>query len=464
MTSDLRADCGRQRTRARIHPDRRGFSLIEMMIAIVILGLGLIMVATMFPVAWGRARRLQEFTSQVSCTSIAETTVNLQMHVDDGADPTGFVPNDSPSDRISFAGDQILLSKRQNPLQPNAFLDADSRVHPLHMENIRVKPDEAGFVFENPYMLDPNDLLQPVLSDPEAVLPKGWKTYLEPQVLLIDRVYPPLPPRENVSESGVFDDEDTRWEAALDTRRFCWAVFHKLDEEYVAMVNDPPDGDPTVSPNDPPGNLIGRKRRFKMYYVTLRRTGATHRFARQDTELTLLPHPDRRSEPANVQAMDEDEDLLFPVAWRVQILLPGDSIVFPDATTDPTGVRTEVMAGMTDAAESGTETNELVATMFRRGTHFIDEVNGRVYRVQKVRTNGVGDLAFLTLDSEILGPDVDDGEFAGNGRLESDEFLRTVWVFPPRVIGRDSSNNGQPLFAGRPPVVAIETRSLTKFP
>ena len=63
------------------------------------------------------------------------------------------------------------------------------------MENIRVKPDEAGFVFENPYMLDPNDLLQPVLSDPEAVLPKGWKTYLEPQVLLIDRVYPPLPPR-----------------------------------------------------------------------------------------------------------------------------------------------------------------------------------------------------------------------------------------------------------------------------
>ncbi|MCH8252754.1 MAG: prepilin-type N-terminal cleavage/methylation domain-containing protein [Planctomycetes bacterium] len=452
MTSDLRFDRDRRHTWARIHPNRRGFSLIEMMIAIVILGLGLIMVATMFPVAWGRARRLQEFTSQVSCTSIAETTVNLQMHVDDGAGPIGFVPNDSPSDRISFAGDQILLSKRQNAFPPNAFLDADSRVHPLHMENIRVKPDEAGFVFENPYMLDPNDLLQPVLSDPEAVLPKGWKTYLEPQVLLIDRVYPPLPPRENVSDSGVFDGEDPRWRAALDTRRFCWAVFHKLDEEYVASVNNSP------------GSQIGKKRQFKMYYVTLRRTGATHRFARQDTELALLPDPDQRSEPANVQAFDEDEDLLFPVAWRVQILLPRDSIVFPDATTDPTGVRTEVMAGMTDAAESGTETNELVATMFRRGTQFIDEVNGRVYRVQKVRTNGNGDLAFLTLDSEILGPDVDDGEFAGNGRLESDEFLRTVWVFPPRVIGRDSSNNDQPLFAGRPPVVAIETRSLTKFP
>lgn len=455
MTSDLRFDRDRRPPWAGKRPNRRGFSLIEMMIAIVILGLGLIMVATMFPVAWGRARRLQEFTSQVSCTSIAETTVNLQMHVDDGADPIGVAPNDSPTDRISFAGDQIRLSMKQKAFPLDAFLGADSRVHPLHMQNIRVNANEAAFVFENPYMLDPNDPLRLLLdSDPEAQddLPLGWKTYLEPQVGLIDRVYPPLPPRENVLDSGVFDGEDSRWKAALDTRRFCWAVFHKLDEAYVASVNNSL------------GSQISKKRQFKMYYVTLRRTGATHRFARQDTELALLPDPDQRSKPAKVQAMDEDEDLLFPVAWRVQILLPGDSIVFPDATTDPTGVRTEVMAGMTDDAESGTETNELVATMFRRGTQFIDEVNGRVYRVQRVRTNGDGDLAFLTLDSEILGSDVDDGEFRGNGNLESDEFLRTVWVFPPRVIGRDSNNNNQPLFAGRPPVVAIETRSLLKFP
>ncbi len=32
------------------------FSLMELMIGIVILGLGLVMVATMFPVAWTRAR------------------------------------------------------------------------------------------------------------------------------------------------------------------------------------------------------------------------------------------------------------------------------------------------------------------------------------------------------------------------------------------------------------------------
>ena len=82
------------------HSRRAAFSMAEMMIAIVILGLGLLMVATMFPIAWTKARTLAEFTNQSSITEAASTTVRLLTRV---ARP---IPGGPPfQSQTSFLGD-----------------------------------------------------------------------------------------------------------------------------------------------------------------------------------------------------------------------------------------------------------------------------------------------------------------------------------------------------------------------
>ncbi|MCH8940486.1 MAG: prepilin-type N-terminal cleavage/methylation domain-containing protein [Chloroflexi bacterium] len=53
---------------------RDGFSLLELMIAIVILGLGLVMVATTYPIGWQRAVRLADYTRQISVIEAAHTS------------------------------------------------------------------------------------------------------------------------------------------------------------------------------------------------------------------------------------------------------------------------------------------------------------------------------------------------------------------------------------------------------
>ena len=87
---------------------RRGFSLVELMIAIVILGLGLVMVATVFPVAWGRARELSEFTQQQSITPAAQNLTSRILRA---------APADLGTATVgpSFAGD---LLRRGNFLYP----------------------------------------------------------------------------------------------------------------------------------------------------------------------------------------------------------------------------------------------------------------------------------------------------------------------------------------------------------
>ena len=103
------------------------FSLIEMMIAIVILGLGLVMVATMFPIALGRARTLSEFTRQTAIANAAETTIGMLAQVD------GLTLN-----AATFAGDLVYDAPPPPPNLNSVGLMArsDTRVHLLHMENL----------------------------------------------------------------------------------------------------------------------------------------------------------------------------------------------------------------------------------------------------------------------------------------------------------------------------------------
>jgi len=183
---------------------RSAFSLIEMMIAIVILGLGLVMVATMFPVAWDRARTLSEHTTEQTIASAAHARMEATLR------PAGIklIPNPSPIQPPyeiatigggSFAGDLLFdqtLSRGLLSIPTAAqvafqgiipsYCDgplmfySDTRVHVLNMENLTA----ADFVetAEDPWELE---RISDIIGDghPCAPGPSGWPLNLSDDFL-----------------------------------------------------------------------------------------------------------------------------------------------------------------------------------------------------------------------------------------------------------------------------------------
>ncbi len=445
----------------------RGFSLIELMVAMTILGFGLVMVATVFPIALGRARDLSEVTTQVAVTDAAEMTVRLLVH-NSGLDPT-----DNAS---SFAGDVIYddgFPSSKLYAKPDA---GPPRVHALYMENLLVSPRAYTPDWENPQLSEgaPWELeLMPVteqFSVHPDMLPAGHYFltvgFGSPQVRLGDRVYPPIRRRnrDSVDANGVFrlSVPDDQWDDALDTRRYAWAVFHRLTEPEFDM-------DATA---EQWAAAAEDERVFDIYYVTLRRARSNLRFAQQDPDPDKAPVPvfdasgtsGQRGDLHVPEALPPANDVAFPVPWRVQVEFPDTLALEGDDTNPPTGAPTEIEVEYPGEA--------WILDMFTPGTPLIDEVSGNVYRIAKRRIVGANDdRAVLTLDDEVLINDVDDGRWDSidtvnhydSDTLDDDELIRTVWVFPPPVEATRLSG-GEPVFNGKQPVVGITIRSLTVVP
>ncbi len=440
---------------------RAGFSLVELMIAIVILGLGLVMVATMFPVAWGRARDLGEFTQQRSITPVADNLAKALLH-----SPGPSVPTLPTSVGISFAGDLIYNEQIPGPVANSPTIwPSDTWVHALNMENIRV--ENPAFVAEDPWQIElALDPMDPGRNLDQSVIETS---YWNPQISAYQRLHPPLRQRRNIAinsplrnntndPTADFIGSDNNWHDRLATRRFAWAIFHR--QQSVIGAN--PDTAAAEAASD---------RVLDMFYVTLRRPQPTSRYARQDSAAGL-PNPyDITIPPVTPGAMDPDADVTLPVAWRVQIELPNtivprfDNLGNSSATNIPTVVQVppEAFSGTAPAAR-------MLVTMFPRGTKFIDEITGEVYNVTRARVEEpFGEKTFLTLDREIVLEDIDlpntdarCGVCVPN-LLDLNELVRTVWVFPPPVQEREPGNS-YPVFSGSTPVVDIEVQTITVIP
>ncbi len=461
-----RLETGATHHRLETGATRRAISLAEMMIAVVVLGLGLIMIASLFPVSWARARQLLEFNNKSYITAAAENAVRLLARVDGRLKLDG-----KPLEALSFKGDQILYMQPSPPQL--LFVNPNARVHAMNLQNIRFEDEQRKFVAEYPWAEDPGlDAYDEVLRcrGPDVVeyLTGKEASYFQPQIRFYERVYPPLPLRDDELEINN-SPPSQHWDALLNGRRFAWAVFHKLGKDYVQLVENE-DKVNGCARNGEGGEKIEKERLFTMYYVTLRRTRAAQRFARQDWNDRFTPDPFDRARAAAVRALEAKEDMVLPVPWRVQITLGEDgSIALPGAAQ---GIPTEVGVNVALDNKSDPLAADLgfVAQMFRRGTVFIDELSGQVYRVESRRLANEDDpdnlQAFLTLDKEILLTPEEVDDWSTNGVLDDEERLRAVWVFPPSVDrvngGRDP---GDPLvFDGAQPVVGIDVRSLTVSP
>ena len=227
------------------------------------------------------------------------------------------------------------------------------------------------------------------------------------------------------------------------------------------------------------------ERVFDIYYVALRRSKSTDRFARQDTSSSnLIPSPYflASSASSTATALPPAEDVMLPVPWRVQIEVPQHPNI--QLASQSTGVPTEVLVPPNDFP-GDEDAAIMLVQMFPAGAYFVDEINGQVYKVVRQRIvdpDGEGTEAVLTLDREITLEDVQipgsppencDPRFGdpsactdlnpANPKADPQELLRTVWVFPPPTAPRDDGQK-YPTFDGPPPVVSIEVRSLSILP
>jgi len=459
---------------------RPAFSLLELMIAIVILGLGLVMVAAMFPVAWDRARELSEHTTDQAAAGFAHSTVTsllepaqvadtelMAKDPDSNAPPTPCSTNKDVPQRdqrvvsAGLAGDLVYDPDLVIEFGIDCpILYSDTRVHALHMENLPAVGNLP--VAEEPWRLElVLDFFAPDFApcdDPNAAFCPGEgflaRSFRSPQVRAAQRVYPPLE-----SWTGISLDF-----AQLDNRRFCWAVLHRLRRIVGPQYGLP--SPPYPLPQDAARTAIDEPRAFDMYYVTLRRPQPTSRYARQDP--TTAPNPTRLEETVVVtpQALPSTGDVLLPVPWRVQVHFRSD--IFPAG--EATGVPTEVEVpppSLTNASAG-----RFLVQMFPVGTKFIDEITGLIYTVAQRRVIGAdGERAVLTLDTEVVREDVDLPPsditcVAGcvPGVLDPTEQLRTVWVFPPPAEARSAATDPYPFLDGTTPVVDITVRTLTLAP
>ena len=487
---------------------RSGFSLIELMIAIIILGLGMVMVAMIFPVAWDRARDMSEETKRSTIVDTARMVTELSTQVDGLSTEAGSFVGDlvyvysyeAPSPPV--AKDACTITLNGSALAGDIIAYADTRVHHLHMENMKAVgprsfvPDPASFVdgpgqYHNLDGLHSNSVWidwPAALPDELAALGRIW--FGRPQVQFEDRVFPALPKRI----SRDFTEDDERWDEVFDTRRFAWGVFHRLREQFGPEWSfgyyDGTGGDRCAPPAPPAGStadptyvyqdeieaqrVINQPREFDMYYVSLRRPQQAYRYARQDAE--VVPDPlTGLGMPVEVAALPAAEDVVLPEPWRVQILLPAvvhdPLIVVPtDPNYVPVGVPTEVRVGVIED-ETEFSTNTLAATLFQKGTPFIDERSGDLYKVVKYRTEELesgGITAYMTLDKQIVISDVNDDPepplVRTPGELTSAERLRTVWMYPPPVTAERPDDGSRLYFAGDQPVIGIDVDTLKRSP
>jgi len=283
--------------------------------------------------------------------------------------------------------------------------------------------------------------------------------FLASQVDFESSVQPPMPLWDDVESLDVGEREAARlaWYEDLDTRRFAWAVLHRLREQVGPTLT-------SLTPLEDARGAADTTRNFDIYYVTLRRPQPVLRYARQDPNEDSAPDPADPEHVTTPAALGPEQDVLFPSPWRVQVRFPDpeDPACLPnccnwnDCVTikPPTHIPSQI-----EVNTQGFPTTDFLMDMFQVDTQLIDERTGQVYTVTGRRfTNDDQTEGRVTLNREVLCEDVCDHAVI-TGKL----LVRTVWVFPPPVRRRASGND--PLvFYGKQPVVGIDVRTLSLSP
>ncbi len=484
---------------------RAGFSMAELMIAIVILGIGLLITSSMYPIAWFKARDVAEATVVPSCSSTADASARMMLDVNP-------VPNTDIvfdcTDSAFFPGDWYEdLPALHRPWR--ASLYPDTRVHPLNMGNYlagSLQDDELDplvpgskkrvVVADNGWRLDDN--LKPRLGDALYVTALAATPPLSPatpnsqpprphwaRISANARMFPPLPPRPLDDDPGL-----PLWKEQFELSRNCWAVFYRFSDMPGPSGSTRSTANECIDHGENPADpacvravreveaTLSRNRMLTMYYVTLQRP-VDARYARQEGFTFTSGGGTWTRNPPNAPRAIPEAEVALPVPWRIEATLTPSTVQaiqnqVTNPSAPPTGIPSEIIVE-----------DPVLAAMLQKETYLIDDRTGQIFRVVSRREDASG--VVFTLDGEYTADDVinepdyepfpktaeenwlswwnwhdwsceeDPGGPNCSTYQENDPAQRFYWVFPPPV---ESVLDGMPTFDGTPPVVQIESRQL----
>jgi prepilin-type N-terminal cleavage/methylation domain-containing protein len=113
------------------------FSMVELMFAVVILGIGMLITSSMFPIAWFKAREVAEATVVPALADAAESNIRLL------ARPSGPVDSTAAVYTSRFLSGGLVSRDPKEQTDP-AFVYPDSRVHHLNLGNYLADPGSVG--------------------------------------------------------------------------------------------------------------------------------------------------------------------------------------------------------------------------------------------------------------------------------------------------------------------------------
>ena len=234
-----------------------GFSLAELMVAIIILGIGMTMVATVFPVAIRMSGDTVQMSIAHAASDAALATVQIRVPVahnlnsdmdakdsflfDPSLPPPLYWPEPATFTEVSgWDGDVYVPTAGGNP--PKNAVEATRWAFALRMQNLPADWRTAPFtgvadLDERPPVPDFTAVGLLGVTDPNRL----------PQISLFDRVYPPvavevkydrnlIPPGWDTTDPNLVDPTDPGNIASildhvqsgeLASRRYAWHVLHR---------------------------------------------------------------------------------------------------------------------------------------------------------------------------------------------------------------------------------------------
>lgn len=326
------------------------FSLVEMMIAIMILGLGMVMAATVFPVSLDMTKGTLQLNISQTAADVAVATLTVRVpkyaplnNIPD-YDPNGFpllaTPRVAlPDMRLIDMHDQTLSLEDQLVLSmPYISLGWPGAVPPPYDLLTALFTErsfwDADYVLPGSTAVVAAQNIRPDLVIIQEVPPNGVASPSGPRLSLVDRVYPPVDLNLIRPADGVLiarTAQDVIAEAV--TRRYGWSAIHYRD------LNDQ------------------TRSGFFCLIVVFYRSNLDGRYLCQDIATVGTGFP----APAAADTL-ATPDTLFPQAWLASVdvdstsglitcsshvarLLPtGSHVVLAEATyTSPPGAFTKIL-------------------------------------------------------------------------------------------------------------------------
>ena len=487
---------------------RRGFSLVELMIAIMILGLGMVMVATVFPISLDMTRETLQMSISQSAADTAYGTLALRMPTDKFGLDGNSAP---PAEQRPVLFPNSLPPWSVDPLSPfslrymtgvehdNAITLAEAALYP---DNPRGYGIPSGVAYEIPapirpyvraytergymdaefsaaadhypfsYAIDAMTLraqwkgnpLGP-FADVDPPFPQfflsGLGRQTPPRIHVVDRMYPPVPVIYDHLNDGFLDPltrkQVTYQQVAevISGRRYSWMAFARENRQ--------------TSPE------LQGVQTFSCTIAVTHRADLNARYARQEwqkiPEGFYFTEPDGRpnssSSPSTLELLQDPQadaaaaDALFPQPWLITL----------DRVDTGTGMITFYEPnGKAFALRGSNPTPSLDdprARMLPTGAYFIvaqtPAVLGDRPGLYQAESRGLGGFA-AGVPFKIVHSAPEKGVVQIAKGMATVLTDVVVWVFPPPVGSRQATGRNTPAgqieFARGSPVIGAVVRDI----